>query len=59
MFQRDIFTQRVLIRWEFDDRTATRWIIPGSRLLRSPARLFDTPTRIREGARLHVKAAPL
>jgi len=33
--------------------------LEGSRLLRSPARLFDTPTRIREGARLHVKAAPL
>jgi len=40
-------------------RTATRRVIPGSRLLPLPARLFNTPTRIREDVGIHAKAAPL
>jgi hypothetical protein len=59
MSQRDIFTQRVLIRSGSDYRTATLWVVPGSRLLPTSARLFNTPTRIREDAGIHAKAAPL
>jgi hypothetical protein len=54
-----IFSSKRFDSFGFGHGTAMRWVVPGSRLSPSPARLFDTPTRIREDARIHAKAAPL